>query len=159
MRNEKWDRVTTDISSEGFCCKGRERNGEDELEGEVRARKSLVLLLETVSGVMLWEKRALRVPLLVFKKWCSWCLASGASGRPWDSLSGLPVVNSPCVWSHFTALTHVLFYSDPPITPVGTLPHEVVSSEWDFPYVLRTCTCRLLAVTMSDLHICHFELV
>lgn len=95
MRNEKWDRVTTDISSEGFCCKGRERNGEDELEGEVRARKSLVLLLETVSGVMLWETRALRVPLLVFKKWCSWCLASGASGRPWDSLSGLSMCLVP----------------------------------------------------------------
>lgn len=50
MRDEKLDIVTTDISFGEFCSKGRERNGEGELEIEVRTRKSRVPLRETVSG-------------------------------------------------------------------------------------------------------------
>ena len=41
MSDEKLDIVTTDTSFGEFCSKGRERNGEGELETEVREGKEV----------------------------------------------------------------------------------------------------------------------
>lgn len=94
--------------------------------------------------MMLWGKRALNVCLLVLKSTVS---ALGqlvhVLKNQWrtSGSSRWPPCDIRCACSHFTALTHVWSYSGPPTAPFGIFPHEVVSSDWAFPCVLRTRTC------------------